>query len=58
MWGMRIEEIHKLGVKEGMFLRSMCRVTRNEKCKNDKVTRRFDMKNKSDRIDRKILKWF
>ena len=58
-WGMKVEERNKLDVAEMKCLRSMCRVTRMDRVRNEVVRERVGVsENLSKRVDRKVLKWF
>ena len=58
-WGMRVEERKRLDVAEMRCLRSMCGVTRWDRLRNEEVRERVGVPEKmSNRVDRKVLKWF
>ena len=57
-WGMRVER-NKLDVAEMKCLRSMYGVTRLDRMRNEVVRERVGVPEKlSNRVDRKVLKWF
>ena len=58
-WGMKVEERNKLDVAEMKCLRSMCGVTRMDRVRNEVVRERVGVPERlSERVDRKVLKWF
>ena len=57
-WGMRVER-NKLDVAEMKCLRSMYGVTRLDRMRNEVVRERVGVPEKlSNRVDRKVFKWF
>ena len=58
-WGMNVVERNKLDVAEMKCMRSMCGVTRWDRLRNETVRERVGVSEPmSERVDRKILKWF
>ena len=58
-WGMKVTERNKLDVSEMKCLRSICGVSRLDRLRNDVVRERVGVPEKlSNRVDRKVLKWF
>ena len=56
---MKVEERNKLDVSEMKCLRSMCRVTKMDRVRNEVVRERVGVtESLSKRVDRKVFKWF
>ena len=57
--GMSTEEKHELGVIEMKCIRKVCGVTRMDRVRNEKMSRRVGVREeRSDGVDRKVLRFF